>query len=477
MVQSSAANKGRVVIFDDEPNMGRILVKTLGIEGFEARSFTNPAEGLEALGRLQPDVLLTDMRMPEMTGLQVLARMREGFPDVPVLVLTAYGTVEGAVEAMLAGAYNYITKPFEPGNLLAQILRAIEHRRMVQENARLSEQISETLTPREIIGRSEGLERVREMVTRAAPTDSSVLITGRSGVGKELVARAIHTQSRRARGRFVAINCPSIPPSLIESEMFGHERGAFTGAERSKMGLIELAHGGTLFLDEVAELPAEMQVKLLRMLQEREIQRVGGLKQIPVDIRIIAATNRDLAAEMESGQFREDLYYRLNVVRIEIPPLAQRVDDIEPLARYFLDRIGRRMMRPGLELTPAAIQALRAYSWPGNIRELENVLERVVVLTRGTMIDAADLTLDLVRDKAMEPAGGAARSSETGRRWPIDYRQARDQFDREYLLNIIDQAGGNITRAAQLSGISRRNLYEKLEKVGLSEDLVKKREA
>jgi DNA-binding NtrC family response regulator len=460
--------RGRVVIFDDEPSMGRILVKSLTMEGFEARAFTDPVAGLEALGALQPDVLLIDVYMPAMSGMEVLRRVRRDFPDVPVLTITAYGTVEGAVEAMQAGAYNYITKPFEPGNLLAQIGRALEHRRMLQEHARLNEQLIGGAAEREIVGESEPIRQLRSIIARSAPTDSSVLITGRSGVGKELVARALHAQSPRAARRFVAINCPSIPPTLIESEMFGHERGAFTGADRSKMGLIELAHGGTLFLDEVAELPGEMQVKLLRVLQEREIQRVGGLKQIPVDIRIIAATNRDLAKEMKTGRFREDLFYRLNVIQIEIPPLRDRLDDLPLLADHVLARIGRRMMRPNLRLTEQARHALTAYDWPGNVRELENVLERAVVLAAGDTIDADDLALDPRGDFA--PAAPTVADSQE-----IDYRKARDAFERRYLLRLIEQADGNMTRAAQISGISRRNLYEKLEKVGLAEDLVRKR--
>ncbi len=455
--------------------MGRILVKMLGVEGFEAQAFTNPIEGLEAIPQLQPDVLLTDLRMPQMSGTAVLERMQAEYPDVAVLIITAYGTIEGAVQAMQSGAFNYITKPFEQSNLVAQLSRAIEHRRMRQENDRLSEQFAETSDTREIIGDSEPTRALRDLIARAAPTDSSVLITGKSGVGKELVARAIHAQSRRARHRFVTINCPSIPPTLIESEMFGHERGAFTGADRSKMGLIELAQEGTLFLDEVAELPLEIQVKLLRVIQEREIQRVGGLKQIPVDLRLIAATNRNLTVEMEAGRFREDLFYRLNVINIEIQPLAERRQDIPFIAEHFLKRIERRFKRPGLRLTPEAILALQTYHWPGNIRELENVIERAVVLTSGSVINVKDLTIDLRDPISVASSSPGTELSGEISKGLIEYREARDRFEREYLTHLLEHTRGNISRAALLSGISRRNLYDKLEKAGLSEEMLKRR--
>ena len=474
--QPALKHKGTIVILDDEASMGRILVKMLGSLGYDAKSFSNPAEGLAALPQLHPDVLLTDVRMPEMNGMQVLQHMRREFPDVPVLMVTAFGTVESAVEAMQAGAFNYITKPFEQTALIAQITRALDHRRMLQENARLSEHFTTLSRSREIIGASSALAGVRDMIAKAAPTDSSVLITGRSGVGKELVARAIHQQSHRRNKRFVAINCPSIPTSLIESEMFGHERGAFTGADRAKMGLFELAQGGTLFLDEVAELPPEMQVKLLRVIQEREIQRVGGLRTIAVDIRLIAATNRDLGEEIRKGQFREDLYYRLNVIQLEIPSLNERPDDIPELARHFLDVIGRRMQRAHLTLTDEAMQALMQYDWPGNVRELENVIERAIVLSDGTQIDRGDLTIDL-RNMELNGEGEEIAAIPAGATGDpaIDYRQARDDFERRYLQHLIQQTKGNISRAAQISGISRRNLYDKLEKVGLASEMVRKR--
>ena len=463
--------RGTVVVLDDEVSMGRIVVKTLGLHGFDARAFSNPREGLDALREVQPDVLLTDFRMPEMNGLEVIEYMRREWPDVPTLVLTAFGTVEGAVDAMQAGAFNYITKPFEQSNLIAQIARAIEHRRMTLENLRLSEELGGRDRTDTIDGKSSAIELVRDMIRRAAPTDSSVLITGPSGVGKELVARAIHTQSRRQGRRFVAINCPSIPANLIESELFGHERGAFTGADRVKMGLVELAHGGTLFLDEIAELPAETQVKLLRMLQECEIQRVGGLKPIRVDLRVLAATNRDPQTEMRAGRFREDLFFRINVVQIAIPPLCQRAEDVPLLAERILRKVARRMMRPDVKWDDSALEALKAYDWPGNVRELENVIERAVVLSPGELITADELTLApprlaspaLDETQEMAPIDDEFVSPST-----LDYRAARDAFERDYLRALLAHNDGNMTRAAKVSGISRRNLYAKLEKLGLA---------
>jgi DNA-binding NtrC family response regulator len=488
--KSKSPNEGRVVIFDDEPGMGQILVKMLGAQGYDTHAFTNPLEGMNALSDLQPDVLLTDVRMPHLNGMEVLRRMHEELPDVVVLVFTAFGTVEGAVEAMSAGALNYVTKPFDQSNLLAQVARAVEHRRMLQENRRLSQRLSDGSDGSRILGESAAIQQVRDMISRAAPTDSSVLITGRSGVGKELVAAEIHRQSGRSRNRFVAINCPSIPPSLIESEMFGHERGAFTGADRSKMGLIELAQGGTLFLDEIAELPVEIQVKLLRVLQEREIQRVGGLKTINVDLRLVAATNRDLDIEMQERRFRQDLFFRINVINIEIPPLKDRREDIPLIAHSFLSRVERDLVRPGLHITDDAIGVLQDYDWPGNVRELENVLERAVVLSRDEEIGMEDLAMDLrrrampVQETVLKPTAGEEPADDPGGVSPeqtgrdeilINYREARDHFERRYLLSLIDRAGGNMTRAAKLSGISRRNLYDKLEKVGLAEQVIRKR--
>lgn len=465
-------SKGRIFIIDDEPAMGHILVKSLTVDGFDATAYTDPREALKSVPQLQPDVVLTDIRMPIMSGKEVLERMKAEYPEVPVLVLTAFGTIEDAVEILKAGAFNYITKPFQHDTLVHQIDLALRQRRLQQEVIRLSDQGYPPAERRAIIGGSPALAKVRSMITRAAQTDSSVLITGESGVGKELVAREVHSQSARRGGRFVAVNCPAIPSTLIESEMFGYERGAFTGADHPKMGLIELSHGGTLFLDEIAELPNELQAKLLRVLQEREILRLGGLRQMQVDLRIIAATNRELEVEIEAKRFRIDLFYRLNVIPIHVPPLRERAEDIPELAEFLLKKVGRRGNRPGLEISPAAIERLKEYSWPGNIRELENTLERLAVLSDDPLIDEKDLPPHILAAPRSVQAEANENESSANLRapWPQEYRLARDRFERSYLKQLLKECGGNVAQASRISGVSRRSLYEKFDKIGMKKE-------
>jgi DNA-binding NtrC family response regulator len=468
MITKSAptAVKARIMIVDDEEGMARILAKSLALEGYDARPFTDPRKALGVIGSEQPDLILTDVRMPGLSGHELLRRIKIDYPDLPVLIMTAFGTVEDAVDALRAGAFNYITKPFQHDHLLHQIALALRQRRLEQENVRLSGLASTEGPSRPMVGRSPAIESVRAIIRRAAEADIPVLITGESGVGKELVAREIHERSARGAARFVALNCPAIPESLIESEMFGFERGAFTGADQAKMGLIELSAGGTLFLDEIGELPVNLQAKLLRVLQEKEIQRLGGLKPIPVDLRVVAATNRNLEEEIESGKFRSDLFYRLNVLRVVVPPLRDRREDIPELATFFLDRIGRKFNRPGLRLDPDVSRALANYRWPGNIRELENVLERMAILARGDTLTAADLPAELRAGHAPTDSAGGPDA----RAWPENYREARDAFERAYLTRLLEASGGSVGRAARISGISRRSLYEKLDKHGIKRD-------
>jgi len=464
---------GRILIVDDERGMGEILIKSLKLEGLEATAYTDPRAALAAIPSDQPDVILTDVRMPGMTGMELLDAVCRDYPDIPVIVMTAYGTIEDAVATLKAGAFNYITKPFQQEDLLHQLRLAARQRQLELEVARLSEPRAEEEVARKIIGSSAGLAQVREMISRAASTDSAVLINGESGVGKELVAREIHAQSARKNQAFVAINCPAIPVTLIESEMFGHERGAFTGASEPKMGLIELSGGGTLFLDEIGELPLELQPKLLRTLQEREVQRLGGLSPLPVDLRVVSATNRDLEEEIEAGNFRPDLFYRLHVIRIEVPPLRERTEDLAELADYYIDRICRRFNRPVARLEDDALLALKQYRWPGNIREYANVLERMLIFTEGDVLGLDSIPRELrpkdtdrllgVKTSALTSSGGTLKAL------PDDYKQAREAFEREYLEALLKRYGGNVTEAAKRSGISRRNLYERLDKYGLKD--------
>ena len=467
--------KGVVVVIDDEEDMCKILTRILNMEGYHVSSFIDPDEALKYIEKYQPDVVLTDIRMPDKSGMEVLREVKDQFPQIAVIIMTAYASIEGAIQAMKEGAFHYVTKPFRSEELVANIEKAIEVHQLHREKASFSEQIKRAYADVNLVGESPQLKDVKQILEKIAPTDSAVLINGKSGTGKELAAKFIHKASHRSENRFVPIDCACIPENLLESELFGYERGAFTGANQMKLGLIELAHGGTLFLDEIGELPLQLQSKLLRVLQERRIQRVGGLKQIFVDIRLLAATNRDLSKSIKEGNFRQDLFYRLNVINIKMPPLKEREGDIPLLVHYFLERIGPRLKKENIKVTPQAIDLLKNYAWPGNVRELENVIERIVVLLEGDTIRMEDVPADIRGDAAVIKASGEEKPT-PGISTPIDYREARGRFEREYLSELLVKTGGSVTRAAHLSGISRRNLYEKLDKTGLKPDEFKKKE-
>jgi DNA-binding NtrC family response regulator len=453
------ATHASIIVIDDEENMCKILHKILSLEQYKVACFTDARQALEAIRRSPPDLVLTDIRMPAMSGMDVLTATKAASSRTNVLMLTAFGTIEGAIDAMRAGAFDYITKPFKTDELLVTIARALEHGRLVAENESLSETLRRQTAASTIIGESAPLREVLAMVAKVAPTDAAVLIRGESGTGKELVAKAIHQASPRHKRRFVAINCASIPEPLLESELFGHEKGAFTGADRTKLGMFELAHDGTLLLDEIGELPLVLQSKLLRVLQEQEIQRVGGVQTIPVNVRLLAATNRDLKAAIEKKEFRADLFYRLNVISITLPPLRDRREDIGVLAQFCLERSRKKIGKPRVEISEEALLALERYDYPGNVRELENIIERMVVLADDDRIGVEDLPAD-VREPQRVGGGRVDAGS-------IEYKDAKDSFEREYLLRVINAARGNISEAARLSGISRRHFYEKLERLNI----------
>lgn len=482
---SPSAPRPRVVILDDEPNMGRALGKFLTLEGFEVRSFTDAPGAFAALPSFQPHVLVTDLRMPGFTGDQVLQRVRTELPTCQVILMTAYATAESALQCVRLGAYDYITKPFDSHALATIIRRAVE-----ESGHGLGDAVGSTLmaappapapagvpaVDRELVGESPELHALREALRRyALAGDSSVLIYGESGTGKEVVARLIHRQSPRAAARFVAVNCASIPDALMESELFGHEKGAFTGAHETKIGLIEAAQGGTLFLDEVGELPLALQAKLLRALQEREITRVGSVHTLSVDIRVLAATHRKLEAAVQAGTFRADLYYRLNVLTLKVPPLRSRRGDIPLLAEYFLAQLRTRLGRPGLRFTAGVLTELTQRDWPGNVRELRNSVERLAVLStqdevgEAVLRELANSDSSIVRREDVVPAATPAPTPAAPEEIE-DFRLARDRFEAEYLRRVLRLCAGNVTEAARRSGMSRRHFYEKMEKFSISGD-------
>ncbi|HXR98628.1 MAG TPA: sigma-54 dependent transcriptional regulator [Terriglobales bacterium] len=444
-----------ILIVDDEAKILRLLDLQLGQEGHATSTAANAEVGLRLLQQQPVDLILTDLRLPGMNGLEFLQAAKRLQPGVPVVVMTAHGTVETAVDAMKAGASDYLLKPFGFDELRLVIAKELDVRGLRQENENLREALRERYDYPNIVGRGPQMREVLALVERIAPTQTTVLIGGESGVGKDLIARALHQHSRRASGPFIKINSTAIPENLLESELFGYEKGAFTGATSTKPGKFELADHGTLFLDEIGDVPLGIQVKLLRVLQEREFERLGGTKTHKVDVRLIAATNRNLRTALEEGTFREDLYYRLNVVPIDLPPLRAHKEDIPELAAFFVAKFARESGKPVHGLTPAAIAKLIAFDWPGNVREMENIIERAVALSDGTELDVADIRLDLSPAKRPAPGGSLLPEGWTLEKW-----------EQEVIRDALHRAKGNKSQAARLLGLSRNAFRYRLAAMG-----------
>jgi DNA-binding NtrC family response regulator len=450
------AEKASVLIVEDEPKMRRLLELQLAEEGFQARIAADAETGLQMLGKEPFDVVVTDLKLPGMSGLEFLQAVKRVNADLPVVLMTAFGTVESAVDAMKAGASDYVLKPFSLAELVLVIRKELASHQLRQENRDLREALGRRYEYKNIVAKSDKMQTVLALVERVAPTNSTVLLGGESGVGKDLVARAIHEHSQRASGPFVKINSTAIPETLLESELFGYEKGAFSGATTSKPGKFEVANNGTLFLDEIGDVPAAIQVKLLRVLQDREFERLGGTRTLKVDVRLVAATNRDLRAALEEGTFREDLYYRLNVVAIDIPPLREHKEDIPALAEFFLEKFARESGKPAHTITPAAMKMLMDFHWPGNVRELQNVIERAITLSASSTLDVADIHIDTARRAHIE-SGSAV----------LPEGVSMEQWEEELLREALKRANGNKSQAARALGLSRNALRYRLSKMGV----------
>jgi len=437
--------------------MRRLLELQLAEEGFRAQTAADAEAGLRLMHSEKFDLAVTDFKLPGMSGLEFLQAVKRIDANLPVIIMTAYGSVESAVEAMKHGASDYVLKPFSLAELVLVIRKELAAKRLLEENRSLREALGERYQYKNIVAESEKMQAVLALVERVAPTNATVLIGGESGVGKDMVARAIHEHSNRAAGPFLKINSTAIPENLLESELFGYEKGAFSGAVASKPGKFELADRGTLFLDEIGDVPPPIQVKLLRVLQDREFERLGGTRTHKVDVRLIAATNRDLRAALEEGTFREDLYYRLNVVAIDIPPLRQRKEDIPALVELFLKKLGRESGN-SVRITPQALRLLLDYHWPGNVRELENILQRSVTLCSGSTLDAADIHFDSTRSR---------RAADTTPVLPDGF--TLEQWEQEIIREALRRAGGNKSQAARALGLSRNALRYRLSQMGVTD--------
>jgi two-component system response regulator PilR (NtrC family) len=454
---------GTILVIDDERSLREFLSICLSRAGHRVTAAEDPQAAFRVLEKEPFDLVLTDLKMPgPVDGIGVLDEVKRRHPETQVVVMTAFATTDTAVAAMKRGAYDYLTKPFKVDEMLVVVDRALERQALVRDNAALRERVQDSYRLAALLGRSAAMQRVFELIRKIAPTKTTVLVTGESGTGKELVARALHGEGTRAAGPFVAVNCGAIPDALLESELFGHVKGAFTGASGAKEGLVAAAEGGTLFLDEISELPMAMQVKLLRVLQEKKVKPVGGTEERPVDVRVVAATNRDLEAEVAHGGFRQDLYYRLNVIQVHLPPLRQRREDIPLLVEHFVKRHAAELGKRIGGVTPEALSALASYDYPGNVRELENILERAVTRETSAVIDRATLpTL----------GGAAAASPPMMTDLPasgIDLDRILADHERDIVQRALKQCGGVRRDAARLLGITFRSLRYRLEKLGLA---------
>jgi DNA-binding NtrC family response regulator len=445
-----------ILVVDDDRDICLLIRDAMARHGYDVAWELDGTSALAYLDAAPVEVVLADVKLGDMSGLTLCKQITEKQPDVPVIVCTGFGSMQTAIAAIRSGAYDFVTKPIEMDNLALILERAVRHRELHDEVRRLRRAVADSSRLEDLIGGSPSMKKVYQLIRQVSTSDTSVLITGESGTGKELVAQALHASSPRAGGPFVALNCAAVPHSLLESELFGHTRGAFTDAKSARTGLFVQAHGGTLFLDEIGEMPQEMQVKLLRVLQERKVRPVGGSAEIEFDARLIAATNRDVEAAVEAGRFREDFYYRINVVGVHLPPLRSRGNDILLLAQHFIDTIRARTAKPVRGITSEAAQKLIEYDWPGNVRELENCIERAVALTGFEEIVVADLP-EKIRDYE---SSKLVISGDDPEEFPT-----LDELERRYICRVLKATGGNKTQAARILGMGRRTLYRRLEEM------------
>jgi len=453
--------KSRILVVDDEAEIRRSVRMILEYEGYEVIEASSGPEGVTLVERESPDLVFLDIKMPGMDGLDALQRIKASKETLPVVIISGHGTVSTAVEATKAGAFDFIEKPLASERVLVTIRNALDQGRLRDENTSLKRAVE---VRHQMVGESSALRQVWDAIKRAAPTNATVLLLGESGSGKELVARSIHRNSLRSRDRFVQVNCAAIPEELIESELFGHEKGSFTGATEKQIGKFEQADHGTIFLDEVGDMSAKTQAKVLRVLQEGEVERLGSARTIKVDVRVIAATNKDLETEIEKGTFREDLYFRLSVIPIKVPPLRDRRDDIPALVRHFADLFSRDNNRRPQRFTPAALEYMQTARWKGNVRELRNTVERLIIMTPGDAIDVDDLR-DVVRLEQKSSSGEAEKER------PGTLREFKESAERTFLVGKLRENNWNISKTAELIGTPRSNLYKKLEQYGISQEV------